>query len=484
MKNTKLINILKTFTAEEFKLFEKYVVSPFHSRGKNCLPLLKQLRKFHPDFISEKLSYEDLYCALYPAKKFNRQVMYNLSSELEKMTRGFLVQIALRKKTFNRTELLLSEFGNRKLTENYSDAINEMEKQLAGGTIDYFYIENIAQLEGHKLDYFYLVDKVNSMIDSKRKDAEYHILLFLRMITGGLHDMTILSRNFNSKYQFNLPLELVRNLDLQKISDYASENSFKYAFLIEMYYHAITMILRPESEVHFHKLHGLYSKHYNKFTINEKRNMMYWLLSYCSEHEVTKGRRYERIAFDLNKFRLKEGLVYYPVKQIPKGNFRNIFSSALKAGETRWAENFIKEYTPKLQEELQVPVSALAYAALYFDLKKFDKVLDSVNKVVFTDPGDKLTVKMLIAKTYYEMGELESLIHHTDSFIHFINNNQSLNSARKRSYRGFLKYIKRLISISEKNDKKIISGLKEEIYSSPDIAAKIWLLQKAVELAK
>ena len=142
MKETKLINILKTFTPEEMKLFEKYIVSPFHSRGKNCLPLLKQLRKYYPDFNSDKLTYENIYYSIYPGRKFNRQVMYNLSSETEKMTRGFLVQIALRKKTFNRTELLLSEFGSRKLLDNYSDVIKVMETQLSGGAIDYFHIEN------------------------------------------------------------------------------------------------------------------------------------------------------------------------------------------------------------------------------------------------------------------------------------------------------------------------------------------------------
>lgn len=484
MKETKLINILRTFTGEEMKLFEKYVISPFHSRGKNCLPLFKQLRKYYPDFNSEKLTYENLYKYIYPGKKFNRQVMYNLSSEMEKMTRGFLEQIALRKKNFRRTELLLSEFGSRKLLDNYFDAINVMEKQLFGGTIDYFYIENIAQLEGHKLDFFYLIDKVESMIESKQKDAEYHILLFLRMITGGLHDMNILSRNFDSKYQLNLPLELVKNLDLKKISEYAAANKFKYAFLIEIYYHAISMILNPEIDEHFYRLRELYTKHYNKFSINEKRNMIYWLITYSKLREDEGVLGYDRITFELNKFRLKEGLVYYPEKQIPKGNFRNIFSSALTVGETKWAENFIKEYTPKLKKEHQKPVSSLAYASLYFDLKKYDKVLESLSRTVFTDSGDKVTVKILIAKTYYEMGEIDSLIHHMDSFMHFIDNNQSAVGIHKNTYRNFLRYLKRLISVSENYDEVIIARFKDELNASKDVFGKKWLFRKTEELVK
>ena len=61
MKNSKLINILKTFSPEEIKLFEKFLASPFHSSGKNCIPLFRSMKKYYPEFDTDKISYENLH---------------------------------------------------------------------------------------------------------------------------------------------------------------------------------------------------------------------------------------------------------------------------------------------------------------------------------------------------------------------------------------------------------------------------------------
>src|SRR5262245_14354555 len=107
MKNTKLVNILKTFSKEEMKEFEKFVCSPYHNTGKNCMPLIKQLQKFYPEFESDVLTYENLYKKLYPGKKFNKQVMWNLTSAAEKMADEFIIHERLKKDEFTRFSLLI-----------------------------------------------------------------------------------------------------------------------------------------------------------------------------------------------------------------------------------------------------------------------------------------------------------------------------------------------------------------------------------------
>jgi len=50
LKDSKLIKLLKNFNSEEFKEFEKFVASPFFSRGRDLLPLFKALKPFYPGF--------------------------------------------------------------------------------------------------------------------------------------------------------------------------------------------------------------------------------------------------------------------------------------------------------------------------------------------------------------------------------------------------------------------------------------------------
>ncbi|MBK7255286.1 MAG: hypothetical protein IPI04_15600 [Ignavibacteria bacterium] len=63
MKDTKLIQNLKTFTKDEIKLFERFVASPYFNNGRNYLPFLKELRNHYPDFkdLKGKLTSESVY---------------------------------------------------------------------------------------------------------------------------------------------------------------------------------------------------------------------------------------------------------------------------------------------------------------------------------------------------------------------------------------------------------------------------------------
>ena len=71
MKTSKLFTILKTFSDEEMKRFEKFISSPFHNNGRNFKPIYSYLKKLHPDFPQKKLTDEAIFRKLYPGKKYD-----------------------------------------------------------------------------------------------------------------------------------------------------------------------------------------------------------------------------------------------------------------------------------------------------------------------------------------------------------------------------------------------------------------------------
>ena len=130
MKEIRLIETLKTFTISEWKLFEKFAASPFFNNGRNYLPFLKQLRKFYPSFESDKLTYEHIHKKLYPGKKFNKQMMWNLASELEKLSKEFMLQLGLKENKVDRFRILFGELLKRKLDKQNLKEIETAEKLL------------------------------------------------------------------------------------------------------------------------------------------------------------------------------------------------------------------------------------------------------------------------------------------------------------------------------------------------------------------
>jgi hypothetical protein len=484
MNDSKLIKILRTFSNKEISSFEKFIASPFFNSVKIYLPFFKELLKFYPIFNDYRLNDEYIYKKLYKGKPINKQVMWNLKSGLEKLANDFLEQIALKKNEFKRMELLISEFGSRKLLSNYLHTLNKMDKQLETNAIDYAYFENKGHFETYKQGYYHLMDKIQPMSDSKRKASEYEILLFLRVTIGGLNDMSVLAKNYNYSFDINVLLEFAKHIDLKSILQYARSKNYEYAFLIGIYYHSLMMLLEPGETKHLNKVRALFRINFNKFTLSEKRTIMHWITNYCISRSQTEGIKYDRIIFELNKFRLKEGLAFYPEGQIPKAIYNQILSVALSAGKTKWAENFIKNYTSMLQPEIRKSIEAMANAWLHFKTKDFDKVLKDLNNVEFIDITDKLYARSILARTFYELKNFDSLLSYIDSSKHFFKKNKSVSDQHQKSFGKFYYFLMQLISVNEKTDLHSIHVIKKEILALKELENKNWLLKKVEEIEK
>ncbi|MBK8983686.1 MAG: hypothetical protein IPM38_15555 [Ignavibacteria bacterium] len=68
MRSLRLVNILKTFTKEEIKEFEKFVASPYFSRGRNLSPFFSVIKKYYPEFYPDQYSAEKIFRELFSGK--------------------------------------------------------------------------------------------------------------------------------------------------------------------------------------------------------------------------------------------------------------------------------------------------------------------------------------------------------------------------------------------------------------------------------
>jgi len=95
MKTSKLFTILKTFSDEEMKRFEKFIVSPYHNSGRNLKPLFRILKKYHPEYPADKLTEIKISKALkIPGISSPGRTSSQLNvrlSELTKMAKDFAV---------------------------------------------------------------------------------------------------------------------------------------------------------------------------------------------------------------------------------------------------------------------------------------------------------------------------------------------------------------------------------------------------------
>ncbi|HEY3250881.1 MAG TPA: hypothetical protein VGK25_07155 [Ignavibacteria bacterium] len=483
MNNSKLVNVLRTFSKNEMKEFEKLISSPFFNKGRNYLPFFKEVKKFYPEFDNEKMTDEYIFFKLYPGKKFNKQIIWNMTSSVLNMAEEFLIHVSLKKNPFEKNRCVAGELFNRKLSGYFFKKLSEMEKALDRMEINDNYFSYKMLLEGDKSDYHFFEDNQHLIDNILSKKGGFTIVNFLKNISGIISDMNSNIFMFNAKFDFNLPYEFIRNLQLENIIEYARKKNYQYAPIMEMYYCYIMTVMKAQETVYFFRLKKLFEENYYKFDTEANHIWVNALSNYCSI-KLTGGdhsNNFNKIQFEINKFQLEKGIAF-PEQNPSKILFIQILKNALSVNETEWAKHYIEEYAPMLRAATHKPMRALGYAYLYLKLKDYGKVIENLGKVKFKDVRDKLNVRSLYIMTYYELNDIEMLLYQIDSARHFINKNPALSEAISKNYNIFLSNINKLLAAKQNYDDLEINLLRDTFDKDKILFFRDWLIEKIDEI--
>ncbi len=481
MNNSKLVNILRTFSKAEMKEFEKLVASPFYNMGRNYLPFLKELKKFYPKFDNEKLTAEYLFGKIYPSKKFNKQIMWNMNSQMLSMAEDFLLNISLAKNKFRREQYIAYELLDRRLTKYYKKKIDDMEEVIDSLGIGATYFRNKAEIEDGKMDFHFIEDTQQYLPELLDKKSDYTILNFLRELSDTIGSMRTSKSMYNKQYENSLSYKFISNLDLKKIVLFAYETEFKYAPVLNIYYESIMLSLDYENKEHFFNLIQLFEHNHHLFTKEEKHVVAAELTNYCVQKINEGDHSLRKAIFELDKFKLKEEIVFIN-RLLPKVNFMQILGNALSIGEFEWAKNFIEEFIPKIRVSYQKPTRALCYAHLYYVQKEYGKVLENLSRSAFIDSLDKIYVRTLYIRTYFEMREFETLRSFLDTAKHFYEKNPHISDTLRGNNIKFVNCVSRLIGAMESMDLFELEKIKDLAREDITMANKEWIIEKIEEI--
>ena len=207
------------------------------------------------------------------------------------------------------------------------------------------------------------------------------------------------------------------------------------------------------------------------------------LRNFCIIYKINLGYiEYINELFEIFKIQLSKNLLLKN-NVLNVQNYKNIITVALRVKAFDWLEQFIKDYTSKLPEHEQTNALSYNLANVYFFQKKFTKVIEQLRFVEFNYSNYALGSKLLMIRTYYELGEYNALDSLLESFRIYLLRNKQLTKETKMQYSTIIRMIKKLSNINL-NNKSQIKELAEKIRSSENNVAKQWLLDKIEELEK
>ncbi len=211
--------------------------------------------------------------------------------------------------------------------------------------------------------------------------------------------------------------------------------------------------------------------------LEEAQEIYFFALNYCAV-QINKGTdSYLAQIFDLYQLGLKNKWLLDYNNTLSAFHYKNVTTVALRLERYEWIKQFLHDYCPLLPNAQRDTAFRYNIANYHFYRGEYEQVLLLLQQVSHDEIFYSLDTRLLLLKTYYELDETDVLFSLIESTNQMLNRTKQLSRERQRTYRNFLKFIRKLSSLSTKKSKKAIA-LHQSIEQSTHLADKRWLLSK------
>lgn len=474
MFSEKLISLLQTFSKYELNRFRKFLLSPYLNDQEDLTRLFELLNDAlrEGDEAVAALDKAAVWKSLFPKRSFEDAQLRRLASDLTLLAQQFMVEEARRKDPLTEALDLQRALEKPELRKHLAGAERQVEKLLE-------------QSEGKSTQYYFsrfryhwnIFNRASKTVATagyteKLVTADFYLECFYVAQKLKLYIAWLLYRGFRATEQ-KVPF-------VPGFWEYVEDARFDKIPLIRIYRKVVVCFTESENEIHFHDLLSELNKNASELTVADLRECYYIAQNYCAL-KINQGKNeYYQQVFSIFKSMVKQNILVED-GQLPEAVFKNIITSSLGVGEYDWTKEFIQNYAPFLPARIRENARMFNLAYVYFYQKNYEKVIEHLRDVEYSDVVYALGAKSILLRTYYEQGEYLALDSLMDSFRIYLRRNKVISKNLKREYINFLNLVKKLTTITA-SDKKSIEGLRRRVMETSYSMPKNWLLKKITEI--
>lgn len=462
MKNSKLIELLASFSSSDIKRFREFVASPYFNKNIHLLRLIEYLESAAPDFNLVKVTKERVFDHLFPGEVFDSRQMGYLMNYLLKLGERFLAM-----EQYQQEEQLvnchtLDQFVDRKLDKHYNYLLQKATKKVLESKSkngDLYYYQYLMGKAAANHFYSQQVRKFDPSLQTVSDQLDqFYFFHKLRYCCEMLNRQTII----RAEYQLHFVDELREYLlGLKEIDP-----------LIEIYLRIYLSIRFSEEEQHFHKLLQLIEEYAEGIHQKIRREIYLYAINFCAPRIRKGDEKYTSIMLDLYIKGIATRALF-DGEYLSHWTYSNVVKLALRLQRFEWTGQFIKEQAINLPPTVRTGAEHYNLAELYYHQGEFDDVLDHLNQLQFHDPHHHLGSRVILLKTYYALGAEEPLLSLLSSFSVYLRRNRKISAAMKKTYLNFCNLLHQLMRRNPKKWKL----LEHEIQETQPLAERAWLMQ-------
>ena len=468
------IEIIKTFSKEDFKSFEDLAESPYFNKNTNLVKLVKYLKKNSPDFKDESLRKEIVWESIYPGRKFSYGVMKNLIYELNKLAEKYLVLEVKGHTEYSDGLKLLKQLKQRALNSQFEKKMKSLKLSISKSKLVIETSYNSYIYEDLEQVYFQRLHPNKDRIFTTRNSNKYLLSFFF-------------STFFYSNYNFLITSKIYSNLSpeyklIEQVIDFFENTETEQDVISKIYFYAICITVHPDSEDKFYELKKLFRENVNILERRTSYNLGAIIFSYCKTQINKNEIKFLKEQFELIDFILKNKVYTISEKDYFDPNlYLMIIEISLKLNKLNWCEKFIHSFKDRLNFVNKENFKTLGQIYILRHKKDYNSAFGLLSEFIPRNIQEKIYMKKIELKMYYETGDYDRVSSLIKSNKEFINFDKTLSEFISNAFGNFLMYLKKLVDIKinsdvKKYDQYYFNNLKDEIIKT-EMYDKIWLFE-------
>ncbi|MEZ4984583.1 MAG: hypothetical protein R2795_06055 [Saprospiraceae bacterium] len=468
MKNSSIIEVIRTLDKKEWKEFAKWLDSSFFNQRQDVADLFQYLsvpRHLEDDKFLDK---ERIYRKLFPNEPFDdakfRQTTHFLLKQLEQ----FLAFREIQEDTHAMDMALIKALRKRKASSLFHRKFNTLQRTGLG---------NNQLLDGDGLHYRFVLlsEHYTHMLatnQAKNEHLQEASLAFDLKFMAEKLKQACLELSHNRVFKTNFEVQLIQEIVLA-IHE-------KPAFLdypaIAIYYYGYQIQQKGEGrDDDYFRLKEAIAHHESIFSADEQTHIYRMILNYCIERMNKGAAAFIREGFEIYKkglssgFLLQDGILAFIT-------FLNIGSAAIRLKEYDWVRSFVNTYTPYLEEQHRENGAQYTLGKLAFEQKRYDEAMNLLFRFDSKHLLLTLNARVMMVKIYYEQDEydaLESLLESTKTYLKRKEN----IGYQKAVFENMIRLTRKLVRINP-YDKSKREELRREIENTNPLTERAWLLEQ------
>jgi hypothetical protein len=430
MYNTQTVEILKKLDKDELKRFGDFLKSPFFNNSSFIVKIYDAVKKEYPAFTGSTLEPENIFKKLYPSESFKDTRIRNLYAEFGNLLRKFIGYIEIENSELEFDTFVANSLARRNLSNISNKVIKKRIEHYEGKIFwgdNYFipmynlystYMQNLnAGSKDFTKEHFSVQVRIQEIL----------IVLFFREIFILLTTQQVkklVPSNFNSKITI---AEFMKVIDIEKLFIYLESAKNPYIIYLKIYYRLYYFNEYKVTEEEYYEFKKDLYKIIFDVMSQEAFSFIVRTIHIIFIKLIPVNKKFYEEIFELSKLFCE--LKIFPNKHVPylaPGPFKDMFGPAAILGELDWAENFVKEYSRYLMEDIREDEYNYCMGNISFKRKNYELSLEYLNKVKLNEMIEKINIRFYYMMNYIELKAYENALSSLQTIRQFYNDRKDI----------------------------------------------------------